>query len=154
MKSRWTTYLLIAAVVAVWGVVAWKIFTPATDHATNKAVQPAAPTATSPPRDTLQLDYPDPFLKNSTVRPLQSAKPVVRPISETKPVPAKREKVKITHMGTVTAGRRQFHILTIGEEMFEISLGEKAGDFTLASCDRDSLYMRKEGLIYGVKRCE
>lgn len=29
MKSRWTTYLLLAAVAAVWGLVAWKICAPA-----------------------------------------------------------------------------------------------------------------------------
>ncbi|MFQ9761233.1 MAG: hypothetical protein ACLRZL_11550 [Alistipes communis] len=34
MKSRWTTCLLLAAVVAVWGVVAWRILAPA---------RPAAP---------------------------------------------------------------------------------------------------------------
>ena len=28
MKSRWTISLLLAAVVAVWGLVAWKILTP------------------------------------------------------------------------------------------------------------------------------
>lgn len=39
-------------------------------------------------------------------------------------------------------------------QLLELTHGESAGDFVFADCDGDSLYLRKEGVMYGVKRCE
>ncbi len=58
MKSRLTTYMLLAAAIAVWGVIAWKLLSPDED------IPPAAPharaddTECEPVADTLIGDYP------------------------------------------------------------------------------------------------
>lgn len=154
MKSRWTTYLLLAVVVAVWGVVAWKIFAPANDAAPAARSAPPAPAAEAAPADTVLLDYPDPFLKGAPRPAAATARPVVRSLPAAKPVVPKRERVKIVHLGTVSSGGNRLYILTVGDEQYELPCGGAAGEFVLTGSDRDSLYLRKGGVTYGVKRCE
>lgn len=149
MKSRWTTYLLLTAVAVVWGVVVWKIF-----FTTAKPAPPPPKAAAAPDRavrDTLLLDYPDPFLKGQT-----AAHPTAAIVRALPPPAAKvrRERVALTHRGTVVSGRTRFYIVTIGNEQVELAPGGEAAGFVCASADGDSLYLRKEGVIYGVKLCE
>lgn len=153
MKSRWTTHLLLAVVAAVWGIVAWKIFAPADNTAPAVRSEPSVPVVQSAPADTLLLDYPDPFLKGAA-RPAAVARSVVRGLPAPKPAPPKRERVRIVHLGTVRFAGKQLYILTVGEEQYELSCGESAGEFLLTDCDRDSLYLRKAGITYGVKLCD
>ena len=128
MKSRWTTCLLLAAVVAVWGVVAWRILAPA---------RPA-----------------DPFLKG-VAAPTPAARSVVRRLPPAgKAEPKRRERVQLSHLATVTAGGQALHILTIGGRQYELSLRDTAAGFRLTGADRDSLYLEREGTVYGVKRCD
>lgn len=152
MKSRWTTYLLLLVVAAVWGVVIWKIFFPKSEPVSAAKQTPsAAPLAAEEP-DTLCCNYPDPFLKGA--RPSSAiARPVVRALPATQP-PAHREPIRLTHLGTIVSAGRTLYILTLGEDQHELHRGESADDFTLKACDGDSLYLEKNGVRYGVKLCE
>lgn len=153
MKSRWTTYLLLALVASVWGVVAWKILAPADNAPPAAHPKAAAPAIEMPAADTLLLDCPDPFLKGAP-RSAAAVPTVVRGLPPAKPAPSRRERVNIVHLGTVRSAGKRLYILTIGEEQYELSHGESAGDFVFAECDGDSLYLCKAGIIYGVKLCE
>lgn len=152
MKSRWTTYLLLAAVTAVWGIVAWKIFAPSGDPLPAAHPKLAVPAAVRLAVDPLRLDYPDPFLKG-VPRHVVAARPAVRSLPVPKAAAPKRERVKIAHLGTVTAAGQQLHILTVGDQQYELRCGDSAGGFVLADSDVDSLYLCKDGVTYGVKRC-
>ena len=154
MKSRWTTYLLLAAVTAVWGIVAWKIFAPA-DAPSSSAAGPIAPVPAAPAvaSDTLRLDYPDPFLKGQ-VSAVAAVHPVVRSLPPVKVAASKRERVAAVHLGTVASAGGTLYILTIGGEQYELPCGGSAGDFVLTACCRDSLYLCKDGVTYGVKLCD
>ena len=100
MKSRWTTYLLLVVVAAVWGIVAWKISAPADNMAPAPRSEPSVPVVQTAPADTLLLDYPDPFLKGAA-RSAAAVPSVVRGLPAPKPVLPKRERVRIVHLGTV-----------------------------------------------------
>ena len=132
MKSRWTTYLLLAAVAAVWSLVAWKICAPAGAPAAAGPIAPV-PAAPAVASDTLRLDYPLPAAKAAAPR---------------------RGRVEIVHLGTVRSLGRVLYILTVGERQYELLQGEAAGEFVLTACDRDSLYLCKDGVTYGVKLCD
>lgn len=153
MKSRWTTYLLIAAVIAVWGVVVWKIFQPAHPVSGPIARQPAEPAVAASDAVTLQLDYPDPFLKE-TARPTPAARTVEQRRPSAKKTVPRRERIAIEHLATVAVDGRTLYILTIGKEQYELHEGETTGAYRLTKSDHDSLYLEHEGEIYGVKRCE
>ena len=155
MKSRWTTCLLLAAVVAVWGVVAWRILAPARPAAPD--VRPAADAPTPAPTvaETLRLNYPDPFLKDAARPQAAAPRPVVRRLPPAKKAELKRrERVQLSHLATVTVGGQALHILRIGEVQYELHEGDAADGWRLARTDRDSLYLEREGTVCGVKRCE
>lgn len=150
MKSRWTTYVLLVVVLAVWGAVAWKIFNPAPNGETKVAPPARTKTVQEDCVDTLLCDYPDPFLKG--VRTVSPSRPALRALPK-KPI-ARRENLTCEHKGTMAFGKRALYILAFGETQYELSRGESAEGFTLRDCDRDSLYLEKDGLIYGVKLCD
>lgn len=152
MKSRWTTCLLLAAVAAVWGVVAWKIFAPAGDAVPAARPKPAQASAAPPAADTLRLDYPDPFLKGAP-RHVAAVRPAVRSLPAPKAAAPRRERVTIAHLGTITSAGGPLYILTVGDTQYELTRGDSAGRFALTACDGDSLYLCKDGVTYGVKRC-
>lgn len=152
MKSRWTTCLLLAAVTAVWGVVAWKIFAPAGDAVPAARPKPAQVSAAPPAADSLRLDYPDPFLKGAP-RHVAAVRPAVRSLPAPKAAAPRRERVKIAHLGTITSAGGPLYILTVGDTQYELTRGDSAGGFALTACDGDSLYLCKDGVTYGVKRC-
>lgn len=154
MNSRWTTYLLLAVVVAVWGIVAWKIFAPVTETAPAARPKAAAPSSEPLVADTLRLDYPDPFLKGVPRQRTPTAATPVRRLPAAKPSPPRRERVKIVHLGTVASSGKRLFILSVGDGQYEIACGGAAGDFVLVGFDRDSLYLRKDGITYGVRQCE
>lgn len=153
MKSRWTTYLLVAAVIAVWGVVAWKIFQPARSVSGPTARKLAEPAVAASDAVTLQLDYPDPFLKENA-RPIPAARTVEQRRSSAKKTVPRRERIAIEHLATVAVDGHTLYILTIGKEQYELHEGETTGAYRLTKSDHDSLYLEHEGEIYGVKRCE
>ena len=151
MKSKWTTYLLIVAVIAVWGVVAWKIFTPSQPVAESPVTAKKPSVVADLKEEKLCLDYPDPFLKGVSQSTPERTTPRSFSIKKTvKP----RKKVDIVHLATVVVGKQELHILTIDKEQYELCEGENAGDFCLKDSDRDSLYLENGGVVYGVKRCE
>ena len=152
MKSRRTTYLLLIAAVGIWGLVTWKIFFPADRPVPAAQVQAFTPPPRSPVSDTLRTDYPDPFLKGFAL----AERPVVRTVRMLpgKPAVARREQLKIIHLGTISSAGQRFYILTVGDRQYELPAGGRAGDFELTGCSRDSLYLQKDGVIYGVKLCD
>ena len=152
MKSRGTISLLLAAVVAVWGLVAWKILTPGREGLRVAVPERSVGKHPAAVADTLQLDYPDPFLKAAAVPEPMLQPPVRQPPSERKR--PRRERIQAVHLGSVSVVGRQLHILTLGGRQYELPPGDTAGGFRFRSYDADSLYLEKKGFIYGVKRCE
>jgi len=152
MKSRWTTCLLLTAVAAVWGIVAWKIFASTDDAVPAARPKPAQASAAPPAADSLRLDYPDPFLKGAP-RHAAAMRPTVRSLPAPKAAAPRRERVKIVHLGTIISAGEPLYILTVGDTQYELTRGDSAGGFALTACNGDSLYLCKDGVTYGVKRC-
>lgn len=153
MKSRGTILLLLVAVAGVWGAVAWRIFAPTHPDTSVVLRAPEVHPQTKPGADTLRLGYPDPFLKSAPHNG-SASRILVRRLPLPKAVPSPRERIEIIYLGTVASSVRTFHILAIGGEQYELASGEAARGFVLVDCDCDSLYLRKAGVTYGVKRCE
>lgn len=151
MKSRWTTYLLLVVVLAVWGLVAERILfgcpdgAEAVDEPEVKMERIIRPHET----DTLRCDYPDPFRvgrTKTTVRKPKTVKTIKRPVGR------KREKVALNYFGSVRSGERMLHIVHIDGVQHELSVGEFADGYRLKSADADSLYFEKDEIIYSLSR--
>lgn len=151
MKSRWTTCLLLAAVVGVWGLVAWRILAPVKNSTAAERPEVAAPPPAAAAVEALRLDYSDPFLKGAAA-PKPAPRPVVRALPSKAPQKP-RERAAIAHLATIAASGQALHVVAFGTEQYELREGDTAAGFLLRSVDRDSLYFHKDGTIYSVERC-
>ena len=156
MKSRWTTYLVLAVVIIVWGWVLWKIIGSTknrSDSSTHDG-QAYSNKQASVDTDPLRMDYPDPFLKKKILNSPQGSRPsIARPLPEVKR-PVNSKKMQFVHLGRISVTGKQLHILTINGRQYEIQEGDSVDGFLFYKSDNDSLYLRKGEFIYGIKQCQ
>ena len=154
--------LLLGAVALIWGFIGWKIYTsyfPSEELVVEDNFSFSGPAAVSLVPDTfsLNLDYPDPFLKKTYFkRPkpvvTQKVKPSTR-VKETKPV----EKVEkpwpeIRFGGTVrqqAEGTTPVIMISIGGHDHLVQPGDTIQGMRVATVTSDSIRMErgKEFLI-------
>lgn len=153
MKSRLTTYLLLAAVAIIWGVIAWELLStgsetilPAESVVSHAAVREAV-------ADTLIIDYPDPFLKGHRPKPVTD-KTDMRTRHRIGVRSSRREFPACEHIGSVRAGQITLYIVMLGGEQYEAECGDSVAGFILSGADSDSLYLVRDGVKYGVKLCK
>lgn len=152
MKSKYTTYILVAVVLVIWGVIIKKLF-----FASPKP-QPvvAAPMKAEAKEDTvrkLRLDYRDPFMpKGKAGEIVQQRAPRQTQLSKG-PVDI-REKSDIQFAGTVKNRSRTNYIVSTRGEYITLSEGEQAGDFVFVGACADSLLFRRGEQEYYLKTAE
>lgn len=152
MKSRITTYVLIVAVVAVWGFVAWKIFsrhTPpgATVHRSVRS------DAGNDEEYSLRLDYPDPFLKNVvTMMPKHSDTAPRSAHVDSSPVESSRlpDDLPLKYAGTISAGGVVSYIFEYSGLLHSLSPGKSLEGYILTEVFTDSVRLAKGGTIFTI----
>lgn len=151
MKSRWTTYLLSAVVVVVWGLIAKRIFFGASEQTVAAVVcdRKTERTVTTYETDTLRCDYADPFRIERKKTAERRTKTVVK---TARPIKRKREKVSLRYFGSVRSDRRILHIVDVNNARYELLVGESADGYMLKYADADSLYFEKDEMIYSLSR--
>ena len=151
MKSKATTYMLIALVLIIWGMIAWKLFVPPRTEIYQ--------IATSSPRtiihensDTLMLDYPDPFLKKNKDANIQERTNTLSrtPVSNLQPLEIIREDCLIRYIGYIRKGKNLSCIVESGDAHHSIIMGEIVDGFRLTGIYPDSLVFKKDGLSYTI----
>lgn len=152
MRSKTTVYLLIAAVLAIWGVIAWKLFSPSAPVKTAPPRPPAARPAPVGDKNVLYLDYPDPFLKKT-----DRASAPVRPASgDRAPAPSLPARTKgecrIKYIGYIRRGKTPGYIIEHNGAHHSIKKGETLDSFRLVRVFPDSLVFAKQGFSYTVRR--
>ncbi len=147
--------MLLAAAVAVWSVVAWRLLSP-TGHDAPQAPAPAPPPSEyRHVDDTLRADYPDPFLKQGAPQQTATPQSVVRPLPPRKKALQRPDRrPTLVHLAAITGGGRTLHVLTVDNVQYELHKGDTVDGWRLVAADRDSIYLEREGSTYGVKRCE
>jgi type II secretory pathway component PulC len=151
MKSRLTTYVLIVAVVAVWGFVAWKIFFARPDSPVPVLRQAQA---TEPDKETgekLSLDYRDPFLKGAAVAKTQATPAKQTPLKLPPKTPAAPTvTLPFKYTGTISAGGRRLYIFEHAGEQHLLSEGEELAGFRLAETYADYVRFAKNGEFFTI----
>ncbi len=155
MRSRITTYMLVVAVIAVWGFVAWKIFFP-------RPTPPNVAITTSVERETggveeynLRLDYKDPFLKDAPAGATSSSSsrsqesPPAEPFS---PQPSELpDDLPLKYAGTISASGRVLYMFEHEGLLHPLSLGETLAGYTLTETFRDSVRVGKGGMVFTIQ---
>lgn len=150
MKSKTTIYVLIAAVMVIWGVIAWKLFAPS--RVETYAARPSVSnTVVASERDTLLLDYPDPFLKKQPGVSGSGHTPSSAKKKEPKPqLPKIREECQLRYIGHIRQGKIRRCIVESGGAHHSVAMGESVDGFRLAKIFPDSLVFTKDGFSYTV----
>ena len=150
MKSNGLTYLLLVVVLGVWSVVVWKLFF------SKPEVTPAAPAALVTRQkkpangDTLQLDYPDPFLRAVVPQPAPGA--ISRTVKKTVPAAGKPEPVvNLACNGRIRSKGTDRYLVSFDGRVHLLGRGESAEGFTLQLLRGDSIGLFRDGKIYFVK---
>lgn len=151
MKNKRTTYILIISVIAVWGIIFYRIFT-ATQAAEPVSFNLPASRASYESLDdyqlkdtfTLALNYRDPFLGGVSPaeaavvpEPRESAAFTMNAIPP--PPPVNWEIIRYTGYIMNPNIRRVVAIININGKEYMLSEGQKADGVTLVKSYRDSV---------------
>lgn len=157
MKSRVTTYVLMVAAVAVWGIIAKKIFFSKPADAVADTRRPPRQ-AEKAPEEILLLDYKDPFLKNTA--PATVAKTSANPVRRAntpaavpkKPAPPK-ETPPMKYTGSIKAATRTVYLFEQGGIQHSLPVGGTLNDYTLIGAWPDSVRLQKneESFTLGIQ---
>ncbi len=155
MKSRVTTYLLIAAVLALWGFIAWKIFSRKPDDPLSAVHQRAEVPSSAPREEHLLLDYRDPFLKDAPAAKPQRPEAAATTPKETVAVPPKKPdrplvKPSMKYTGTIGTGGRVSYLLEYDGLQHILVPGGELGEYILTEAGPDSLMLAKGGDVFTV----
>jgi len=122
MKSRSLTYLLIAVVLTVWGVIAYKLFSGVNQNTSgNERKVITGPINKITDNESLKLNYPDPFLKGIKKDHNNSGK-----IKHVRSVKSSTEKINIVYMGKVYIGSSVYYMLAENDTCHTIRAGKRA----------------------------
>ena len=144
------TYVLLAVVLGIWSVVAWKIFF---SHPDGPAVpEPVAmPAARTAPAhaDTLRLDYRDPFLSEIASKPAVARDTVVA-VATVQAAPAV-EPPAFTYTGMIRKGLTPYYLFTVDDMQAMIRPGESIGEYRLADGCADSVVVTRDNRDFCLK---
>lgn len=150
MKNKKLSWILLPAVLAIWGMIGWKIYAAVNGEEetfTGEPAQAELPTDTSvvPDEYTLLLDYRDPFFEKKP-QPKQNTAGV----KKAEPVPVKNSAPVITQWPSVSygglvrqtqSGKTVGFLIVNGASHF-VNAGDVAGELTVTKMWSDSIEVR------------
>lgn len=143
MKSKATTYLLVVAVIAVWGVIAWKALSSGTDGAPAPQARPAAQLQAKQ-ADTLLLNYRDPFLKGRRVAAAEPPVATLLPLPQTVAV-KKPAKHNVRYIGRIGRKGVEYCLADINNVQYTLRAGDTVDGYRLKTIFADSVHFDFEG---------
>jgi hypothetical protein len=138
--------MLVVAVLAVWGFVAWRIFASKTEPVAAPVVWRAGSEVPEEVPDLLRLDYDDPFLKDVAI--LQPAVEVV----VVTPPPKPRQPPSMKYAGTIATRGKTSYLLESGGLLHSLAVGDELEEYTLRRAFADSVWMVRDGQTYTINR--
>ncbi len=155
MKKKQKTYLLLLAVMAIWGILGFRII---------KTISPSGPKSSDLPttadfkpikpkeRDTFSIlaDYRDPFL--GTLPKLTTKRINKKPKSVNPSLPEK----SITYSGLVNdqTSKQMIFFLDIDGQQVMLSKNETRAGVKLVSGNAENIRVRYNGLTKTIKRAQ
>lgn len=150
MKSKRNTYLLLAAVLGIWGIIAYRFLSyAAPDEVANSRVAFAATPVPSYKKEDVPLDvrYRDPFLSKFYNTPAIASGTKGSAIYKPKPLPEPITWPSLKYKGIVSDRNEKRKVFMISINGVTLLLKEKTTEqgVTLISGDRKSVYVSYRG---------
>jgi len=150
VKSKLSTYLLLAIAAGVWGVVVWRLFFAKPGQDVTATPPRSHKTADARAEDTLYLDYRDPFGMAPATPPAmrEAAKPLPKPVS---PVP---QKPNMSYKGLIVKDGVDHCLVEAGSQQYLLKLGDTCARCKLLKVFSDSIYVAFQGKTFTIKLSE
>ena len=154
MKNKHKTYVLIAAVLVIWGVIAYKISSglhqnesPLIDTVKNQPFVPRSPIE----MDTFSIQNidRDPFLGTFSKPPKKTKKPVFVP-----PQPKSLKQIRYSGIVQKTHGKTPVFVVTINNRQYVLKKGQTVDSVTLVSGNANKIVVRYNRQLRTIKRPE
>lgn len=156
MKSKATTYILLAAVLGVWGFILMKIFSSLSDNTdmpltAKKTFHEQAVNLSyysSKKTGTLLLDYGDPMLRSLTSNTtVDLVEPVMQPVVQhyNPPAPVEMEpQIEVQFLGYIEnlEDKRPTAIVNIQGKQYMMNKGEQQSGVHLVSITKEFLKIK------------
>lgn len=145
MKQKFTTYILLAAVVVIWGIIGYRFL------AAKEEPSPTASSAllhgSNTPENVypLKLNYRDPFFKEVLPKPDSLPPPVKLPSPKKIEI---KEPVPMECLGMIHKGGEIFYLIYLLAEHYSVRQGDSIGEFKVKRVDEDSIYLVKGKWTY------
>lgn len=146
MKKQQKTYILLVAVLCVWGLIGYQIYSRMNPDALvledtvilNKFKRQAVVEA---PIYELRKPYRDPFSGKYPKKKVTKRKAKVVPKREVLPLP------KIVFNGAIQNGKKRSYILTINGKQELLKIGETAQKVTLLKVSNTEIKVKFDGRV-------
>lgn len=147
MKNKKTSWILLPAVLLIWGIIGWKIYAatrdnPSADVLPRSTAEVAPEKSDVPDTYRLLLDYPDPFLATSkpvATKPSGTNPHIPKPKISTEPVAA-AVWPEIRYAGLVKSPKdgKVVGFLTIDGTSHFVKSGDAIGSVSVKTIWKDS----------------
>lgn len=139
------TYILLGAVMVIWGVIGYRFLGRQEGEALSAASvsndRISAPVQAYPPK----LNYRDPFFSEPPKEPERILVPVTVQLPAA--VEAK-EPILIECLGQITRGGEHFYLISMELEHHAVQQGDCIGGLRVSKIERDSIYFVKGKWVY------
>lgn len=163
-KDKRTLYVLLPAVLAIWGLIGWQVFSGLRPPDLPVTIRPQ-PQSHEQPKTTrsLSLDYEDPFKIRSSrsITSTATNKPAATPKTPTKaaavtPPPQKVEKPwpLVRYLGMIKnlSTKRHNAMLQLENQTEMVVIGATWQELTVVRCEADSVQLRFEKETRWIKK--
>ncbi len=144
MGKNTKTYVLLAVVLVIWGIIAVRIFsTISPETQEEQAISKASFTplkVIAPDTFSINADYRDPFLGTYPASAATAAKPKRTPKKE---MPA----IAVQYTGSMvnSSAKKHIYFVTINGQQHLLEKGKTAGDVTLIHGTEKAITIRYQG---------
>lgn len=152
MKDKKLSWFLLPAVIAIWGMIGWKVYAAIAgeEEAAHVPVRPTerlADTSATPAQYTLLLNYRDPFFETKP-KPKPAAtnpvKPGQAPVKASVPAPAAAAWPVVSYGGLVrqTQSGKTVGFLVVNGTSYFVNAGDAVDELAVRSLWSDSIEVR------------
>lgn len=150
MKSKKTTYLLLAVVLIIWSIILCKLLFPNKDKESSEVLVSVLEHEIAGEKDSLKLNYRDPFFGTVIPMAIVQEENYVGEISSDK----KRDPKSVDNIfyyGRITNRKQMYCLISIDNKQYVMKEGDVESDFKLLQIYEDSVHFWKDGDIYCIR---
>lgn len=148
MKQRITTYILLAVVLMIWGIIGYRFLSGSGESEAPGAAVPGKKGTVAGRSYPPLLNYRDPFFRE-VPEALQKIALPEKKLSP--PVVEEKELIEITCLGRIEKPGEVYYLISVQSEYYPVRPGDQIGDLKVKYVRGDSIYFEKKRWKYSAE---